>query len=144
MGTLADVVDVVIGVDTHKDTHSAAVMNAVGGTVETHQIPARRAGYAALLMVAHDWERRAWAIGGTASYGAGLARFFVHPVSESSSWITRNDRQLAMVPRPSRSTRSAKHLAVSSSANLAPARTEKRYVCSMSPGTQRFTHERKA
>ena len=75
MGTLADVVDVVIGVDTHKDTHTAAVVMAVGGTVETRQVPARRAGYAALLTMARAWEKRAWAIEGTASYGAGLARF---------------------------------------------------------------------
>ena len=75
MGTLADVVDVVIGVDTHKDTHTAAVVTAVGGTVETRQVPARRAGYAALLTMARAWEKRVWAIEGTASYGAGLARF---------------------------------------------------------------------
>lgn len=75
MTTLADVVDVVIGVDTHKDTHTAAFVNAVGGIHETRKVPARRAGYAALLTLASGWERRSWAIEGTASYGAGLARF---------------------------------------------------------------------
>ena len=75
MATLADVVDVVIGVDTHKDTHTAAIVNTVGGCVETRQVPARKAGYASLLAMARVWDRRSWAIEGTASYGAGLARF---------------------------------------------------------------------
>lgn len=75
MATLADVVDVVIGVDTHKDTHTAAVVTAVGATLETRQIATRRDGYESLVALVQRWPRRAWAIEGTASYGAGLARF---------------------------------------------------------------------
>jgi transposase len=77
MAMLADLVELVIGVDTHKDTHTAAVVQAVSGAVITQAtVPAIPAGYQQLLRLAdrHDGQR-VWAIEGTGGYGAGLTRF---------------------------------------------------------------------
>ena len=46
---LADEVDFVIGVDTHKDSHSAAVVNATGGVVAGLEAVACESGYRRLL-----------------------------------------------------------------------------------------------
>jgi transposase len=72
---LADLVDVVIGVDTHKDTHTAAVVAAATGAVLARAtVNADPAGYVELLDLAgqHDGIR-AWALEGSGGYGAGLA-----------------------------------------------------------------------
>jgi transposase len=74
---LADQTDYVIGVDTHRDRHSAAILATSGGLVGQTNARADRAGYAALLTWAsqHATGRRVWAVEGTGSYGAGLAAF---------------------------------------------------------------------
>jgi len=77
MHMLADLVELVIGVDTHKDTHTAAVVQAVSGAMlEQVTVPASPAGYRKLLALADRQRgRRVWAIEGTGGYGAGLTRF---------------------------------------------------------------------
>jgi transposase len=77
MTMLAETVDVVIGVDTHKHTHSAAVVNAAPGGVRiTRTVPADPRGYEELALLAESHgTRRAWAIEGTGSFGSGLTRF---------------------------------------------------------------------
>jgi transposase len=75
---LADKLDYVLGVDTHRDEHVMAVVTApAGAVVAGAAAPANTRGYRELLRVAerHAPGRRAWAIEGTGSYGAGLARF---------------------------------------------------------------------
>jgi len=74
---LADTVELVIGVDTHKDTHTAAVVTAATGAVVAQAtVPATPAGYRQLLRLADRQDgRRVWAIEGTGGYGAGLTRF---------------------------------------------------------------------
>jgi transposase len=69
-------VQVTGGVDTHKDTHTAAVVDTAGRLLGTAQFPATPAGHAALL----DWltghgEVVLVAVEGTGAYGAGLTRF---------------------------------------------------------------------
>jgi transposase len=73
---LAELVDVVIGVDTHTDTHTAAVVTAAtGALVATATVPADAEGYVELVELAdRHGGLRAWAIEGTGGYGAGLAR----------------------------------------------------------------------
>jgi transposase len=71
----AAIIDMTGGVDTHQDTHTAAVVDLVGRVLGTQQFPATAAGYAALLA----WMRgfgRLLRVGveGTGAYGAGLAR----------------------------------------------------------------------
>ncbi|GAA4610658.1 hypothetical protein GCM10023107_97550 [Actinoplanes octamycinicus] len=43
------VIEVFGGVDTHQDTHTAAVIDQVGRVLGTHEFPATAAGYADLL-----------------------------------------------------------------------------------------------
>ena len=75
---LADKLDYVLGVDTHRDEHVMAVVAApAGGVIASGAVAANAPGYRELLRFAerHAPGRRAWAIEGTGSYGAGLARF---------------------------------------------------------------------
>ncbi|WP_328983275.1 IS110 family transposase [Streptomyces mirabilis] len=67
---------VVLGVDTHKDVHVGAVLDHLGGLLDTGEFPATAAGYGQLL----DWTRQFGTVlrAGvecTGSYGAGLARY---------------------------------------------------------------------
>ncbi len=74
---LAEQTDYVIGVDTHRDRHSAAMLASNGALVDETSASADQAGYATLLGWAHRHAeaRRVWAIEGSGSYGAGLAAF---------------------------------------------------------------------
>jgi transposase len=77
MVMLADLVQIVIGVDTHKHTHTAAVMAAgTGQTVAMLTVATNPGGYRQLLELADRQPgRRVWAIESTGGYGAGLTRF---------------------------------------------------------------------
>ena len=74
---LAESADVVIGVDTHKDSHALALVEArTGALLHEAELPACRAGYRQALALAKGRPgRRLWALEGSGSYGAGLARF---------------------------------------------------------------------
>jgi transposase len=76
MTMLADQVDVVIGIDTHKHTHTAAVVTAVtGAALETVTVRTDVNGYQQLVELAdRHGDARVWAIEGTGTYGAGLTR----------------------------------------------------------------------
>jgi transposase len=79
---LANELDYVLGVDTHRDQHVMAVVTApAGALLAGSEIAASSDGYKAALRFAdrHARGRRAWAIEGTGSYGAGLARFLAGP-----------------------------------------------------------------
>ena len=74
MSMLAELVEVVIGVDTHTTTHTAAVVDthtfAVLARVTVRADPD---GYAQLTALADEHSGlRAWAMEGTGGYGAGL------------------------------------------------------------------------
>jgi transposase len=91
---LAEVVDVVIGVDTHVSTHCAALVAAgTGAVVESVTVAATGQGYAELSEWADDLAEehgglRAWAIEGTGSHGAGLARH----LRERGEYVIELDR----------------------------------------------------
>jgi transposase len=75
---LADQLDYVIGVDPHRDTHALAIVDVrTGGIVLEASVAASNAGYARVWELAreHAPERRAFAIEGAGSFGAGLTRF---------------------------------------------------------------------
>jgi transposase len=93
---LADLIDLVIGVDTHKDSHTAAVVQAVSGAVIGQvTVPASPAGYQQLLRLADRQDgRRVWAIEGTGGYGAGLTRF-----------LQAHGQQVVELDRPKRAAR---------------------------------------
>ena len=75
---LADQLDYIVGVDPHRDSHALAVVEVVSGAVvfET-TVVADSEGYALALKLVevHALGRRAFAVEGTGSYGAGLTRF---------------------------------------------------------------------
>ena len=74
---VADEVDYVVGVDTHRDEHVLAVVASPGGAVVAQgAVPANGRGYAQALRFAHRYAggTRVWAIEGAGHYGAGLAR----------------------------------------------------------------------
>ena len=97
---LCDLVDHVIGVDTHRDTHTAAVVTAPGGgIVDTTTDNTTRAGYESLLGWAEDLTEageRVWAIEGAGSYGVGLTRF----LQAAGEWVIEIDRPSRPKPRP--------------------------------------------
>ena len=75
---LAEELDYLLGVDPHRDAHALAVVQAgTGGARFQAQVAASERGYAQALRLAEREApgRRAWAIEGTGSYGAGLSRF---------------------------------------------------------------------
>jgi transposase len=74
----SDVETIVLGVDTHKNKHVAAVITTTGVLVEVSAFPATADGYRHLLAWArrHGRLRRA-GVEGTNSYGAALSRFLL-------------------------------------------------------------------
>ena len=75
---LADQLDYVVGVDPHRDLHALAVVDVVSGAVVFEAtVVASSNGYAHALKLAdqHAAGRRAFAVEGTGSFGAGLTRF---------------------------------------------------------------------
>ena len=86
--------DVVVGVDTHRDTHALAIVDARTGVVlDELTIAADRRGYENAL--ARVWSfgapGRMWAIEGTGAYGAGLCRH-----------LQRHGEKVAEIDRPGR------------------------------------------
>lgn len=86
----ADQVDYVIGVDTHRDSHSAAIVTATGGLVERLTVATDAFGFRKLDTFAakHAASRRVWAIKGTGSFGAGLTTHLL----ERGEWVVEIDR----------------------------------------------------
>jgi transposase len=68
--------DVVVGVDTHKDIHVAAVLTVLGVVLASATFPTTAAGYRQLLAWARDFGRLDRAgVECTGSYGKALARY---------------------------------------------------------------------
>jgi hypothetical protein len=76
---LADELDYVIGVDTHRDEHALVVVLAGGAVLAERVVRADPGGYRSAFAFAERFAagRRVWAIEGAGSYGAGLARMLV-------------------------------------------------------------------
>ena len=88
-------VDVTGGVDTHKDTHHAAILDQQGRLLATQGFPATATGYRRLLAWMRSFgDLASIGVEGTGSYGAGLSTFLrSHGVS------------VVEVNRPNRRTR---------------------------------------
>ena len=76
---LADELDYVIGVDSHRDQHALAIVDVRGVLAGESELRADGGGYRRALRLVERRApgRRLWAIEGTGSYAAGLARFLV-------------------------------------------------------------------
>lgn len=95
MSIVAERVDVVIGVDTHKHAHVAALVLPNGGIQQTLKVTADPDGYAAVLSNARQiGERRVWSIEGCGSWGRGLTR-----------WLIEQGEEVTEIERPKRPKR---------------------------------------
>jgi transposase len=85
--------EVFVGVDTHADTHTAAVINRLGTVVATGQFPATVSGYQRLSdwIAGHGTVLRV-GVEGTGSYGAGLTRHLLAAGCDVRE-VTRPNRQ---------------------------------------------------
>jgi len=96
MGLLASKVDFVVGVDTHKKSHTASVVEPTGAQIAQVSVTADASGYRRVLKFGctHAPGRRVWAIEGSGSYGSGLSTYLL----EQGEWIVEVDRPV----RPAR------------------------------------------
>lgn len=96
MSALAESIEVVIGVDTHRDTITAAAVTAIGGVLAQLEAPANARGYQRMVEFAdqHAAASRCWAVEGAGNYGAGLTRF-----------LTDHGEHVVEVSRPKRPPR---------------------------------------
>jgi len=98
MPMLADRIDYVIGIDCHKNTHTAAVVDQLGGLLATVTVATNGSGYRELWrwVCRQALGRRVWAVEGAGSYGAALTDLLI----EKQEWVVEVDR-------PKRSKRKA-------------------------------------
>ena len=88
-------VQVIIGVDTHKDQHVAVALDGRGVRLDEKHVPVATCGYEELERWSCDLGQvHAFGVEGTGSYGAGLARF-----------LTCRGYTVIEVNRPDRSVR---------------------------------------
>lgn len=90
MPMLTGTVDAVIGVDTHRDKHTVAVVDPTGGLRASIELAADAFGWWRMLAFVREQApgRRAWAIEGTGSFGAGLTTHLL----EHGEWVVEIDR----------------------------------------------------
>lgn len=93
---LAEPLDVVIGVDTHKHTHTAAAVSPTGAVLERLTVNAGPKGYRQLIAFGARHQGRLWAVEGTGCFGAGL----------TTALLARSER-VVEVDRPQRPARRA-------------------------------------
>jgi transposase len=94
---VAELVDYVVGVDTHRDEHTLALVEAATGAVVAQRtVSTDGRGYAQALRFAQERAQgaRVWALEGAGHYGAGLARY-----------LSERDETVLEVGRSSRSER---------------------------------------
>jgi transposase len=77
MTMLAEVIDAVTGIDTHRDSHEVEIADPAGRPIAALQVGNDSAGFSRLLAAIAEvapGPRVAVCIEGTRSYGIGLAR----------------------------------------------------------------------
>ena len=108
---LAELVDAVVGVDTHRDTHEVEIASPTGTPIATTTISNDSTGFAELLawIVDHaPGPRLAVSIEGTRSYGVGLARAVAAAGLMVSNASSPTVRPAADAASPIRSTRTSR------------------------------------
>lgn len=100
MNSLAEDFDVVIGVDTHRDTHTFAVLvTSTGAHIHTVTVPANPTGFVEMMasvatVTASDPDRWCWAVEGCGSWGRSLF-----------AWLHDRDARVVEIERPKRPKR---------------------------------------
>lgn len=115
MPMLAETVDAVVGVDTHRDTHEIEIAHPTGAVIAVRSVSNDTSGYAEALawIVDHaPGPQVAVAIEGTRSYGAGLARA-----------LTRAGLRVIECEQPNRAARRGKGKSDAIDAHLAVLNT---------------------
>ena len=89
MTQLQEPVDFVIGVDTHKHTHTASVIDTRGMELEAFELSADAKGYSRVLRLAQSCAAGSpiWAIKGAGGYGSGRA---AHLVGQGERVVVRH------------------------------------------------------
>jgi hypothetical protein len=138
---LADHVDFVIGVDTHKNSHTLGLIDRSGAELDHTTLATDAFGYRKMLAWARqqtpDAERRCWAIEGTGSYGAGFTTYLL----EQGEWVVErsivpSDPPDATVPRATTLMRCeplVRHWRATGSRSPADAGRVKRSACCSAP-----------
>ncbi|MCB8914159.1 IS110 family transposase, partial [Rhodococcus rhodochrous] len=88
--------DVIVGVDTHKNTHVAVALDGFGGRLAELTVSATATGFEQMLefclaLVGPTGQLIGFGIEGTGSYGVGLTRF-----------LRRRGHQVHEIARPAR------------------------------------------
>jgi transposase len=78
---------VIIGVDPHKASHTAAVLGTRRQVLAHLRVPSDRAGYRQLRRWSARWPRRLWAVENTAGLGSSLTQ-----------WLLNDGEQVVDVP----------------------------------------------
>jgi transposase len=110
---LADELDYVVGVDTHRDQHVLVVVAApTGALIAQRSVSTNAQGYSEAIRFAerHAPGVRLWAVEGAGHYGAGLARCLTAhgEVVRESGRSSRAERRLAGKDDPLDATRAAR------------------------------------
>jgi hypothetical protein len=100
MAMLAESVDGVIGVDTHRDTLTAAAVTRLGGVLAQTTTGADAAGYRRLLGFAHTQVpgRCCWAVEGRAASVPAWQGSWPSTASGSSRWVDPSGRPPGLAP----------------------------------------------
>jgi transposase len=113
---------IVGGVDTHADSHVAAVIDSNGGILGIESFPADESGYEALLgWLSSHGDVQVVGVEGTGSWGVGLSRF-LHDHEIMVVEVDRQNRQTRRRVGKSDSTDAvaAARAALSGSASVTP------------------------
>jgi transposase len=88
---------IVAGVDTHKETHHVAILDAVGKLLKSFEIQADPDGYAKAIDHAKTYNVESWGLEGTGSYGRAFAQALVaagyNTVFEVPGIVTKRHRK---------------------------------------------------
>ncbi len=129
---LADELDYVIGMDTHRDEHALALVACPSGArLGEAVIAADERGYATALSLALEQApgRRAWAVEGSGSYGKGLTRY-----------LAEQRERVFEVERPKRQGRQAR----AKSDRLDALRAARALIATERPASPRAAGERES
>ena len=110
---LADELDYAIGVDTHRDQHTLAIVAApTGALIAQRSVATNARGYADAVRfaVSHAPGTRVWAVEGAGHYGAGFVRFLAArgEVVHETGRTSRAERRLRGKDDPLDATRAAR------------------------------------